>query len=147
MGQGPPVSLRLITANNETIEHYCPLCLFLHDSEDCEYNDKKSLNTSYSRPSSRQSDTSRYSERTVDDFAFFGSTRELRVKIVTTPLKAAPALRRRVSPTDVSLRDLSRKQSQQSLIRQQRSEERLQRVYEDQIMAYLESPLAEKRSF
>jgi hypothetical protein len=144
MGQGPPVSLRLITANNETIEHYCRLCLFLHDSEECEYNHKRPFNASYSRPSSRQSDTSRYSERTVDDFAFFGSTRELRVKIVTTPPKTAPALRRRISPTDVSLRELSRKQSQQGFIQRLRSEERLQRVYEDQILAYLGSPLAEK---
>jgi hypothetical protein len=66
------------------------------------------------------------------------------VKVIATPPKEKPVLRRKMSPTDVSLRELRAKQENQLLIRQQRSEEQLQQVYECQILAYLESPLAEK---
>lgn len=149
MGQGPTLSLRLTTDDNKTIDHYCPLCLFLHDSEACEYNHNNRFNNrSISRPCSRQSDTSCYSERTVDNFAFFGSTKGLRARVIATPPpRDKPVLRRKMSPTDVSLRELRRKHSQQTLLRQTRSEERLQQVYEEQILAYLDSPVAEKGFF
>lgn len=140
----PPVSLRLTTDKDTTIEHHCPLCLFLHDSTECDQRHHRHLNKDISRPTSRLSDASCYSERTTDHFAFFGSTKGLRVKVIATPPKEKPVLRRKMSPTDVSLRELRAKQENQLLIRQQRSEEQLQQVYECQILAYLESPLAEK---
>ena len=146
-GVPPPVSLRLTTDNDTTIEHHCPLCLFLHDSTDCENRHDRHINKDVSRPTSRLSDASCYSERTTDHFAFFGSTRGLRVRVIATPLKQKPVLRRKMSPTDVSLRELRAKQERQVLIRLQRSEEQLQQVYECQILAYLESPLAEMGFF
>ena len=147
MGQGPTISLRLITDYNKQIDHYCPLCLFLHDLEECPGQNKRHLVKDVSRPTSRLSDTSHYSERTIDNFALFGSTKELRARVIATPLKEKPILRRKMSPTDVSLRELNAKQSRQTTLRQRQSEERLQQVYEDQILAYLESPLAEKGFF
>jgi hypothetical protein len=147
MGQGPTISLRLITDSNKEIDHYCPLCLFLHDPQDCPGQNKRHFGKDFSRPTSRLSDTSRYSERTTDNFAFFGSTKELRARVIAMPPKEKPVLRRKMSPTDVSLRELNEKQSRQTMLRQRQSEERLQQVYEEQILAYLESPLAEKGFF
>jgi hypothetical protein len=147
MGQGPTISLRLITDHNKEIDHSCPLCLFLHDPEECPGQNNRRFVRDISRPTSHRSDTSRYSERTVDNFAFFGSTKGLRARVITAPPKEKPILRRKMSPTDVSLRELNQKQSSQTSLRQRQSEERLQQVYEEQILAYLESPLAEKGFF
>lgn len=46
-------------------------------------------------------------------------------------------LRRKVSPTGVSLRELRQKHAYQFSLKAQKSEEELQRVYEAQIVAYL----------
>ena len=69
------------------------------------------------------------------------------MRVIATPPKAKPVLRRKMSPTDVSLRELRAKQERQLLVRLQRSEEQLQQVYECQILAYLGSALAEKGFF
>jgi len=143
-GVPPPVTLRLTTDNDTTIEHHCPVCLLLHDTTDCDNRHDRHINKDISRPTSRLSDASCYSERTTDHFAFFGSTKQLRVRVIATLPKEKPVLRRKISPTDVSLRELRAKQEKQILIRLQRSEEQLQQVYECQILAYLESPLAQK---
>ena len=151
----PPLPMHLITDMDETIDNYCSPCLFLHDSPDCsnyhnnsnEHLTSSSSETSISRPTSRNSNISTYSDRTSSNLDFFGSTKALtahvRRPVIATSPQRKPALRRKRSPTDVSLRDLNLNDSRTALIRQRRSEERLQRVYEEQILAYLESPLSE----
>ncbi|KAK4498696.1 hypothetical protein PRZ48_009206 [Zasmidium cellare] len=47
------------------------------------------------------------------------------------------------SPTECSLRELSEKQASQAVLRQKKSEEELQRVYETQILAYLNADYAD----
>lgn len=143
----PPVSLRLTTEFIGTIDHHCPVCLFLHGTADYDSRHNSHFGKDISRPPTAHSVLSLYSQRTVDHFAFFGSTKGLRVRVVPTAPQRQHTLRRKDSPTDVSLRELRALQEQQRLVRQQRSEERLQQVYEDQILAYLESPLAEKGVF
>lgn len=71
---------------------------------------------------------------------FDDRTGALKVK-VTSSTKRNPPLKRRMSPTETSLRQLWEQQLQQDSLRAKRSEEQLQRVYETQLHAYLEGRL------
>lgn len=69
-------------------------------------------------------------------------TYRARVKIVI-PVQRRRSIRRMSSPTECSLRELSEKQAAQAMLRQKQSEEELQRVYETQILAYLNADYAD----
>lgn len=69
-------------------------------------------------------------------------TYRARVKIVI-PVQRRRSIRRMSSPTECSLRELSEKQALQMSLRQKQSEEELQRVYETQILAYLNADYAD----
>lgn len=142
MGRQAPISLRLITDFNDMIDQRCPLCLFLHDSENglCRH---KGHGKEIVRSQSRFSDYSFYTAQTTDSGTVARSNDRIRAKVVTPPPKKQPCLRHKVSPNKVSLRELRSQQSRQSLIRTKQSEADLQRAYEQQIMEYLESPLSE----
>ncbi|KAK3116188.1 hypothetical protein LTR53_003682 [Teratosphaeriaceae sp. CCFEE 6253] len=90
---------------------------------------------------SETSDSSFYTARTSDTFysaSSGSSTSTLTRKVSTRSPGRPPSLRRKISPTELSLRELRTKHSRQCLIRAKQSEEQLQRVYESQILAYLE---------
>ena len=143
MGRQAPISLRLITDLNATVDHHCPLCLFLHDTENGECRHHPYAKE-IERSQSRFSDYSFYTARTSDSTSNSdGSNSKVRAKVVTTPPKKKPSLKHKTSPTKLSLRELRAQQSRQSLMREQQSNERLQSVYEKQILAYLEGPLSE----
>ena len=142
MGRQAPMSLRLITDFNETINQQCTLCLFLHDSENgvCRH---KGQNDETLRPQSRFSDYSFYTAQSTDSCRRQQASHKIRARVMTAPSKKEPTLRHKTSPPNVSLRELRARHSRQSLMREKQSEERLQRLYEDQILEYLESPLSE----
>ena len=145
MRRQQPVTLRLITDQDATVEQHCSLCLFLCSSEpeECKHNPYRQ---EIERLGSRIPSPSSYAG-TSDSNADNVSNSIIRAKILTTspPAKNKPRLRHKLSPTETTLRELNSKQSRQSVVREKQSEERLQQAYEFQIMKYLETPLAEKR--
>ncbi|KAF2164222.1 hypothetical protein M409DRAFT_56912 [Zasmidium cellare ATCC 36951] len=69
-------------------------------------------------------------------------TYRARIKVVV-PVQRRRSIRRMSSPTECSLRELSEKDAWQTTLRQKQSEEELQRVYETQILAYLNADYAD----
>ncbi|EMC95788.1 hypothetical protein BAUCODRAFT_123082 [Baudoinia panamericana UAMH 10762] len=114
-------------------QHYCSVCrYFSHPTDVCTCKRRSISGVMLSRrnPSSIVSESSFYTARTSTSAASTSCS-----SVTSTPI--TPALRRRRSPVGVSLRDLHSLQSRQSSLRAQESEERLQRVYEMQIVSYL----------
>ncbi|KAK3073267.1 hypothetical protein LTR53_005317 [Teratosphaeriaceae sp. CCFEE 6253] len=135
------VRVQLDTKPNSSLEHHCSLCHFLYASRAaCEH--LHHLRPDQRRPTaSETSDSSFYTARTSDTFysaSSGSSTSTLTRKVSTRSPSRRPSLRRKISPTELSLRELRTRQSRQCLIRAKQSEEQLQRVYESQILAYLE---------
>lgn len=130
MDKSAPISLRLITDLDETLEHHCSLCLFFHEMPDSPCEHRRNLKIPRP-PSTTLTDMSVYTAQTSEHWT--------RAK----PSKKPPALRRKISPTEISLRELRAKQSRQSLVKAKRSEEKLQQLYESQILAYLDDTYAE----
>lgn len=135
MMQKPPVSLRLITEFNEELDHHCSLCLHFHEFRDteCKHNNR--------RPRSGYSESSFYTAQTSNSSL---SSRAIKAKVSTAPIRPRPALRHKLSPTAISLRELRAKHSHISLVRARQSDEQLQQLYESQIISYLDSPYANR---
>lgn len=140
MNHSPAVCLRLLTDLSTMQDHHCSLCLFFHDTDgQCKHN-----NFSWTQKApSVSSDSSFYTACTS------GSTRSdasgssidtVKARNPVTGPRRNPSLRRKTSPTEMSLRDLRTKHAEQSLKRTKKSEEQLQHVYEAQILAYLNGP-------
>ena len=142
MKRQPPVTLRLITDQNATIDLHCTLCQFLHlGPEECTHN---LYEKEYLRTQSHISDFSFYTAHTTESNAPVNTGR-IKAQIITTPpAHKRPTLRHKTSPTETSLRELRAQHAQQLLVREKQSEQRLQDVYESQILSYLDSPLAER---
>ena len=138
MARTLPVQLRLITDLDTTIYHQCSRCLYLHDSgaRECPNIFLKSTRTSGSPVPNPRIRT----KRTSDSSALSEFNNSIRTKASVGQQR--PLLRRKESPTALSLRETREKQSTQSLIRAKHSDEKLREVYEAQLLAYLESPLA-----
>ena len=94
-------------------------------------------------PASAISDASYYSACTsITPTAVSPASSPDDIKTEDSPLRMlrSPPLRRKQSPTEVSLRELCATQKQEASLRAKQSEEQLRRVYESQIRSYLESP-------
>lgn len=140
MNHSPAVCLRLATDLTAMPDYHCSLCLFFNESSaDCSHTP---INRLPAKPSSTRSDHSFYTARTSDSAKSTISsisTSTGRAKSSRSSIAQKPSLKRKISPTEVSLRDLRARHAWQTSIRAQQSEEQLQRVYEHQIRAYLES--------
>ena len=138
MGQSPTARLLRMRDEITTLERYCSICHYLHDTKDgkCEH---RPASQDVSRPQSRFSDFSFYTARTTNSDTADIPISTIRAKISISPLARKPALRHKASPTELSLRDLREEQLRQALIRSKRSEEQLQQAYESQILEYLGS--------
>jgi hypothetical protein len=134
----PALCLQLITHMSAKIDHHCSLCLFFSENDEpC----KHGMGSSESRPS-LISDNSYYTARTTDSAA----SRHRTVRTIPNigdehSIEARRSLRRKISPTQTSLRELRAKHSRLSFVRAKQSEADLQRAYESQIMAYLDGSL------
>ena len=132
----PSVTFRLITDHSKTLNHHCSICQFFHSSDQhCEH---KMDRPPAPRSHSHFSDYSYYSA--VTRASTPTTLPSVSTKPSTISLRGSRQLRRKTSPTEVSLRELRAKHAHQSLLRAKKSEEELQRVYEMQILAYLEGP-------
>lgn len=136
--------LRLITDLAQSLDHHCTLCSFFHEELDnCTHggNTAKDIQRN-TTPFSEVSGCTFYTARTSDSSSSMDSySSTSTVKPSTAPSMPNPkrqSLRRTLSPTHYSLRDLHQQQAASNL-RQKQSEEALQRVYESQIMEYLNS--------
>jgi len=143
MNNQPPVSLRLINDLDTVLNHHCSLCLFFHESRTpCDHKPR-----TFPRPTpSECSDSSFYTAQTSDTIRPASShslSRTIATKASSALFPRNRPLRRKISPRESSLRELRTKQSRQCLVRTKQSEEQLQRVYESQILAYLEGPSVE----
>ena len=130
-------TLALITDINTLLDHYCSLCQYFdgEDGKHCEHNTEQKEQGS---SSSMESEPSEYSTSTTST-----TKREPAIKIPArikvAPLTRQPALRHKLSPTLVSLRELRWQQQvqAQAMVHQVSSDEQLREMYEKQIMAYL----------
>jgi hypothetical protein len=122
-----------------TIKHHCSLCFYLHDT-DCPHIRP---NAERAAPPSLVSGSSYYTAHTSE--STFYREKPITVRIIDTR-KQRPNLRHKTRNSDMTLRQLREKQSQQLSIRAKHSEDRLQQAYEAQILAYLDSPLSSKDS-
>ncbi|TKA30362.1 hypothetical protein B0A50_02589 [Salinomyces thailandicus] len=87
------------------------------------------------RPLSSSSTSSWYTAQASSDSSSGNAPSGPRVSPVSE--RRSPTLRRKTSPTEISLRQLHEEQAQSESLRARISEERLQRVYEAQILEYL----------
>ena len=137
MEQSPAVCITLLTDMDSTLETHCSLCLFFHenDSAACSHHSIKAIAP---RAASVLSDSSFYTARSSETTL---SARRYRhpssITSSRSTITSRPSLRRKMSPTEVSLRDLRAKHEQQSYMRTMQSDEQLQQLYESQIMTYL----------
>ena len=141
----PAVCLRLITNLSQTLDHHCSLCLFFHGSDGACDHRQPQQQSQIKRSATPFSDCSFYTARTSDSVASFSSDSSSSTIRAMTPkpmLHRQPSLRRKNSPTEVSLRDLRARHAEQTLLRAKQSEEHLQHVYQSQILAYLEGSFA-----
>jgi hypothetical protein len=139
------VCFQLITDNFSGHANHCSLCLFLHGKDnDCQHT-LPVTSLDLPRTATPFSDCSFYTCRSVASTTSVTSTESdsssstIRAKVKAQPAVKRHPLRRRQSPTEMSLRDLHHRQSFQLDLRQQQSEEQLQAVYERQILEYLNS--------
>lgn len=143
LAYSPAVCIRLIDDMAATLDHHCSLCSFFHEQDQsCQHKkaDKAILRTAtpfsdcsfYTAQSDVSEDSGSLSSRSSS------STIRAKIQVSTSSLKSH-SLRRTSSPQEYSLRDLHQQQETQCRLRQQESEERLQQMYESQILAYLNS--------
>lgn len=172
MDPPPTVHLKLIDDLGRMLDHHCSLCLFFHDTQSTCTHHRPGLRRLGRASSSFSDDCSFYTARTSssDDNSDAESLRlppvpsrsSRRVRMI--PLRPTDGddshrtsslwnvtLRRKTSPTNVSLRELSAQHSsssstRRSLLSAQDSEEALQRVYESQIRVYLDGGFADLAS-
>ncbi|KAK4614236.1 hypothetical protein CLAFUW4_08770 [Fulvia fulva] len=135
----PAVCLRLITDLAEGQDHHCTLCTFFHGREGhCQHGPATQPSIRTATPFTECSFYTARSDTSDSDFTLSArsssSTIKARIQISTSDLKQHH-LKRKTSPTEVSLRDLNLQQEHN--LRIQQSEEQLQRVYEEQILSYL----------
>lgn len=135
-------TLRLITDLDSTLSYHCSLCHFFRGANDEHCRHKQRSRTQSRQPPSQHSDDSFYSARTSGsaDSRALATSVKARRKAVHRPESPSPALRHKPSPTQTSLRDLRQQQSQVAAARRRVSDERLQQLYEAQILAYLVGP-------
>ncbi len=153
--------LRLVTNTDPDIvaDTHCSLCLFQEFNEiPCYHERSKPLpklpSSAISSPIS-PSGHSRFFSRTslaasdCDSATELSPTTDVPDSDVDQESTPSPrrSLRRKASPKDVTLRELKERHSQQSSLRSMKSDEELQRVYESQILAYLDGPWAELDAF
>jgi hypothetical protein len=141
MADQKKIQLRLITDMDSTIEHHCSLCLYFHDAQNtqCLHRNNATLKASRSPAST----SSYYTAETSSSNGEQAVQSAIRAKVWASPAPSRPTLRHRTPTQGVSLRELRARQSQQSILRAKESEEKLQQAYEAQILAYLQSPLAD----
>lgn len=151
----PAVCLRLINEHAGSVEYHCTLCTFFHNHEEsCGHKQAHSISRSIT--ATPFSDCSFYTAQSdislpeldndIGSLSSRSSSSTIRASVVnySYPMTRRRSLRRTSSPTDCSLRDLNKQQqSAQVQLRQQQSEEQLQRVYEMQILAYLNAEHAD----
>ena len=132
MARSPAVRLHLVTDFTDDSEFDCSpsMIQFRRDAID---ND-------ISRPHTGYSDRSYYTAYTTNNDVPTEMTPKITAKISAPPIKTWPSLRHKRSPTKISLRELRAKHSSQCLVRTKQSDERLQQLYESQILSYLQSP-------
>ncbi|EME80836.1 uncharacterized protein MYCFIDRAFT_211679 [Pseudocercospora fijiensis CIRAD86] len=156
MEHSPAVCLRLISDNLSEVDHHCSLCLFFHGADKtCRH--EPSSPPKILRSETPFSDCSFYTCRTaassisttsLQSDSSGSSTSTIKARIhITTPAVKRQSLRRKQSPTDASLRELNHSQEILIDLRTRQSEERLQAVYERQIMQYLHSDIIRRISF
>ncbi|KAI5364182.1 hypothetical protein Slin15195_G098400 [Septoria linicola] len=145
------VCYRLISDNLSEVDHQCSLCLFLTGSNGLCQHTKPAAAISRTATATPFSECSFYTCRTAASTLSTtsissGSSRSSSSTIKgrlsnssSTNALQQHSLRRRQSPTELSLRELNRKQAGQLDLRQRQSEEALQQVYERQILQYLNS--------
>lgn len=150
MGYSQAVCHRLVSGNLAEVDHQCSLCLFLTGQADsCDHIARPAAVIPREATATPFSECSFYTCRSATSTlstssrssGSSSSTIKARVCHASTSTSdlRQHSLRRRQSPTELSLRELHRRQAQQSDIRERRSEEKLQRVYERQILQYLNS--------
>lgn len=135
------VCLRLIDEISQSLNHHCSLCLFLNDDvvpESCVHSNGH--DTSNRRPFTPCTEASFH---TAVSTPVSESARSTASDETSSPNRTSttPRLRRRASPTHISLRDLEAEHAR-ALLRAKQSEEQLQRVYESQVLQYLNGAFA-----
>ncbi|KAF2773726.1 hypothetical protein EJ03DRAFT_105372 [Teratosphaeria nubilosa] len=142
----------LHTLRSATLDQHCSICAFFHDApSQCKH--KRSVNRA-GTPSTF-SESSWYTARTSSSFvssdlskpanatSWNGFSSTIRATAATrTSQPIQPSLRRKTSPTEISLRDLWADQARAHSAKMKLSVERLKQLYESQIMAYLNGDLA-----
>ncbi|KAF2173389.1 hypothetical protein M409DRAFT_15674 [Zasmidium cellare ATCC 36951] len=140
----PAVCIRLINDMAATQDHHCSLCSFLNGQDhNCQHEKASNAILRTATPFSDCSFYTAQSDVSEDDSGSLSSrssssTIKARIQVSKSNLKSH-ALRRTSSPQKCSLRELHHQHESQCQLRQQESEERLQQVYESQILAYLNS--------
>lgn len=150
MSYSQAVCYRLVSNNLTEVDHQCTLCLFLTGQADsCHHTIKPAAVIPREAAATPFSECSFYTCRSASStlstssISSGSSTSTIKARICHASTSTSDlrqhALRRRQSPTELSLRELHRRQAQQSDLKERRSEEKLQRVYELQILQYLNS--------
>lgn len=143
MEHSQAVCFRLLTGDLAKVGHHCSLCIFFHSQDnECQHTRPESALARTATPFSDSSFyTCRSTASTISASSISSgsssSTIKARVRSITD-LKEH-TLRRRQSPTEMSLRELHRQQAKHTDLRRRQSEEELQAVYERQILEYLSS--------
>lgn len=176
MDHSPAVCHNLLTSLNQVLDHHRSLCVFCYDSNDKSEQSKLEHQTArppsalsdcsfYTAHTSDSTPSLSSASKGALNFSWpsFGrmeprnpatkgfsdpwsSTSTVSAGVPETERKQGPLLKRKTSPTEVSLRELCVHQSQQSLLRAKQSEEQLRRAYELQIRAYLDGKFADLNS-
>lgn len=149
MYHSSPPNLRLITDSDKMLDFDCS---DQSPSREADSTWELVMHTlqQIPRPSSALSDSSYYTAQTSDSHYSESSSSSVHIITVQMPTslkQRSPPLRRKMSPTAVSLRELRAEQSRRDrAMRAQQSEEQLQRLYECQIQAYLDGQFADLHS-
>lgn len=133
-------------ASNSLAGDYCSLCAYILGGKGA--NDVEVVRSpcDHRRPHMATSDSSFYtanSARWSSSSSGTSSSSVVRANIRPPTPHRQPPLRRRYSPTEVSLRELSDWQANKSALRAKESEEALQQKYESQILLYLNGGFAD----
>ena len=135
----------LIAYLDNALGHHCPLCFFLEfESSQCPH---KQTPKSVDPPISAISDLQSYASATSDTTPANGTNTIKEKASDISSEGSARSLKRKSSPTGTTLRELRTKHSRQSLLRAQKSDDRLRQKYESQMQRYLESPLSDFSPF
>ncbi|KAK5124360.1 hypothetical protein LTR85_001577 [Meristemomyces frigidus] len=142
-------TLRLVTNSDEMLRQHASLRPPSQQA-DSGWNHIPRAVQQTPRPLSALSDSSWYTAQTSDNESSLSSrssVSSIRVQISVPTIRLSPTLKRKTSPTELSLRELRAEQSRRDrMLQAKRSEEQLQRVYESQIQAYLDGQHADLHS-